>query len=144
MRNVGIVMVCLLSLLILGCGRKGPPRKQTFPVKGKVLVDGKEPGSSVQIECHSTGPVDTKMHTFSQANTNPDGTFEIATYSSGDGVPVGEYKLVFSWQEFNLMSRSYGGPDKLNKRYNNPEKSEITFKVVDKPVDLGEIKLTTK
>jgi len=45
----------------------------------------------------------------------------------------------------NMLSRSYGGPDKLNKRYTNPEKSEIKFTVEPgKPVDLGVIELTTK
>ncbi len=144
MRAFSLVMVLVFCVSIFGCGKKGPPMKKTYKVTGKVLVDGKEPGSSIQLECHSTGEIDHKMHTFSQSNTKDDGTFEIATYTAGDGVPAGEYKLTFAWQEFNLMSRSFGGPDKLKKRYSNPEKAEIKFSVVDKPVDLGEIKLTTK
>ncbi|MDP1798255.1 MAG: lipoprotein [Planctomycetaceae bacterium] len=144
MRAIGLVMVCALCVMIVGCGRKGPPMKKTYKVTGKVLVDGKEPGSSIQMECHNTGEIDRQMHTFSQSNTKDDGTFEIATYTSGDGVPAGEYKLTFAWQEFNLMSRSYGGPDKLKKRYSDPGKAEIKFSVVDKSVNLGEINLTTK
>ncbi len=44
----------------------------------------------------------------------------------------------------DVISRSYGGPDKLKKRYSKPEKSEITFVEPGKPVDLGVIELTTK
>jgi hypothetical protein len=43
------------------------------------------------------------------------------------------------------MSRDYSGPDKLNDRYSDPEKSEIKVTVMPgEPTDLGEIKLTTK
>jgi hypothetical protein len=98
----------------------------------------------VQIECHNVAGMDAEMPTFSSCVSNPDGTFEIATYKQGDGVPAGDYVLTFACQEFNLMSRSYGGPDKLNKRYSDPKKSDIKFTVKDKSVDLGEIQLTTK
>jgi hypothetical protein len=39
---------------------------------------------------------------------------------------------------------SYGGPDRLNNRYRDPQKSTVRFTVKDEPVDLGSIELTTK
>jgi len=112
-------------------------------VTGKVTVDGQAPLAAVQIEAHNVAGMDAQMPTLSQCETNPDGTFEITTYVTGDGIPAGDYLLTFSCSEFNAMARSYG-PDKLNKRYSNPKTSEIKFTIKDKSVDLGEIKLTTK
>jgi len=138
-------LTCLLGFSLLGCGGpSGPPRKETVRVKGQLTVDGQPPGSPLQIVCHNKAGLDTKMPTVSQSITDADGKFEIATYQKGDGVPPGDYVLTVTWLEFNAMSMSYGGKDKLNKRYDDPAKSEITFSVADKPVDLGEIKLTTK
>ncbi len=128
----------------LGCAKAGPPRKQTHKVTGVLTVDGQPPNAPLQIQCHDVAGMDTTMPTLSQAISQPDGKFEIATYQKGDGIPIGEYVLTVSWREFNAVSMSYGGPDKLNKRYSDPKQSTLKFSVVDKPVDLGEIKLTTK
>lgn len=137
--------VFCLSLVLVGCGGdNGPPRKQTFKVTGKVTVDGAAPSFPIQITCHSLSGTDPQMPTASECQTNPDGTFEIATYQSGDGVPAGDYVLTFASRDINMMTRTYSGPDKLNNRYSDPQKSEFKFSVKDKPVDLGEIQLTTK
>lgn len=140
-----VALMLFLAGFAIGCSKPpGPPRKETYKVKGMVTVDGKAPGSAIQIGCVNVAGMDSAMPTVSQTETKEDGSFEIATYSKGDGVPVGDYHLTFVWQEFSLMSRGYSGPDKLNKRYNDPAKSEIKFSVVDKSVDLGKIELTTK
>jgi hypothetical protein len=143
-RWIGCLVLVTLAAVTLGCGSSGPPRKQTFVVKGKLVVDGQAPGSPIQIVCHPTAGMDTNMPTFSQTESLPDGTFEISTYQAGDGVPVGDYVLTMSWQEMNLISRSYTGPDKLHKKYVDPAASEFKFTVKDKPVDLGELAITAK
>ncbi len=146
-----LVMAGLL-LVPLGCGSEpGPERKPTFKVHGKVTVDGKTPDSPIQVHCHLLSEPDPNQTTVTAAQTDNDGHFELSTYESGDGVPAGEYALTFEWKQLNLVSMSYGGPDKLNKRYNDPEKSEIRFTVKEpaegeeaQPIDLGTIELTTK
>ncbi|HET6425582.1 MAG TPA: hypothetical protein VFG20_17970 [Planctomycetaceae bacterium] len=129
---------------ILGCAKEGPPRKRTFKVTGVLTVDGQPPNSPLQIQCHDLAGLDKEMPTLPQAVSQPDGKFEISTYEKGDGIPIGEYVLTVAWHQFNAISMSYGGPDKLNKRYSDAKESTIKFSVIDKPVDLGEIKLTTK
>lgn len=137
----------LLSLLLVGVGcseKPDPSRLKTFPVTGVVLVDGK-PAESLAINCHSVKGLDPKNPTLPQALTDKDGKFKIGTYSSGDGVPEGEYSLTYMWGDWQPFSMTYGGPDKLNDRYNTPEKSPTKFKVEKgKPIDLGKIELTTK
>lgn len=128
-----------------GCSDDGPqggPRVATFPVTGRVLVDGK-PAGNVQVRCHPVG--DPAVPISIAAYTDQEGHFSIGTYEGSDGAPEGEYKLSFFWGQTNLMTGQYGGPDKLKGRYKDPSKSEIEFSVKPgEPVDLGTIELSTK
>jgi hypothetical protein len=138
--------VCgLFSMLILAGCSQPDTRVPTYPVRGRITVDGKPPGSALQIECHPVAGIDTRNPTVSRTESDEAGNFKISTYAAGDGVPAGDYVLTVTWLTFNLMSRDYTGPDKLNDRYSNPETSSV--KVTVRPgeeTDLGEIKLTTK
>jgi 5-hydroxyisourate hydrolase-like protein (transthyretin family) len=133
----------LIGLTCVGCTPEGPERKETSKVIGQVLVDDK-PIEGMAVYCHNTAGIDTAQPTMSACFTGKDGKFEVSTYQKGDGVPEGDYTLTFLWGQFNI-SMQYGGPDKLNKRYEDPKKSEVKFTVVSgQPTDLGQIKLTTK
>ncbi|WP_339735017.1 hypothetical protein [uncultured Gimesia sp.] len=141
-----IVFLTLTTASILSCSSPEQPfTKLTYPVKGKITVDGKEPGSPIQIQCLSTGEIDKEHPTASGSISKNDGSFELSTYTTGDGIPPGDYTLTFVWKKYDIMSRGYSGPDKLKKRYDKPEKSKIKFSVVEgEPTDLGIVELTTK
>lgn len=140
--------LCLLGLMLLvclitSCGPKGPPRKETYPVTGEVVVDGK-PAASLQVTLTDVKGMDAQMPTFSSAMTDDAGKFAVSTYEQADGVPAGDYTVTFTWGELNLFSMRYGGPDKLNDKYRDPKTS--TFKITvekGKPTDMGRIELTT-
>lgn len=136
----------LVMTVAASCGEEGPYQKETIPVSGRILVDGKPPGSLIQVLAHEEGGIDKEHPTVTQGTVAEDGTLSMTTYTTGDGVPPGEYVLTFTWQEFQPFSMNYGGPDKLNGRYSDPKKSEITLTVKsgDEPIDLGEVNLTTK
>ncbi len=148
----GTALRWLIGLLVLllgvpGCGNKGPQfdQKPTAVVSGRVTIDGQPPGSPVQVHCHPVDGIDQEHPSVSHCLTENDGSFKLSTYSKGDGVPAGEYVLTFMHGTFNVASMSYGGPDRLNKRYSDPQKSEIKLSVTgSEPVDLGVIELTTK
>jgi hypothetical protein len=134
----------VLLLLFCSCGKEDSSRKQTFPVKGEVYVDG-SPAESLQVTCHDVEGLDRENPTHSSAFTDKEGKFEISTYESADGVPEGEYKLTFVWGKMNMVSMTYGGPDKLNGRYADPAASQHPVTVEKgKRTDLGRIELTTK
>jgi len=99
----------------------------------------------LQVACHDVKGIDTAAPTVSSAMTGPDGKFAISTYQSADGVPAGDYVLTFTWGTFNMISKSYGGPDKLKGRYADLQKSQHRFTVEPgKPTDLGRIELSAK
>lgn len=142
-----LALSLMLCLVVGGCGKKDN-RTKTYPVVGKVLVDGK-PVEMIAVRCISASGMDKDNPTMSSAFTDKDGRFEINTYEKGDGVPEGNYVLTFEWGSFNMVSRGYGG-DKFKKKYSDPKKSEVKFTVSadkaedGKPIDLGSIELKTK
>lgn len=130
--------------MVVGCSPQGPPRTATYPVTGQVFVDG-QPAAELAVFFTNINGVDKDQPTFSTANTDAEGKFKVSTYESGDGIPEGTYAVTFIWGQMNLMSMSYGGPDKLKDRYSDPENSP--FKVTVKrgePADMGKLSLTTK
>lgn len=131
-------------LFVMGCSGSDPLRKSVFPVTGEIYVDG-QPAESLAVRCFDVNGIDSEQPTLSSTFTDSSGRFTVSTYESGDGVPKGEYVLTFEWGEWNVFARSYGGPDKLEGRYIDPESSEFTVSVTgDGPVDLGRIELSTK
>ncbi len=134
----------LLVANLVGCGPKYPNEKEVFKITGKVTVDGK-PVPEVQISFHDVRGVDTKQPTYPQGFTDAEGNIRVSTYADGDGAPAGEYKVTFLLQEYNLISRSYGGPDKLNGKYKDPQKTPISITIAKgEKNDLGLVELTTK
>jgi hypothetical protein len=131
-------------VLAAGCSDSDPNRKETFPVTGLVLVDGK-PAPEVQVVFHDLAGMDTAMPTYSSTFTKEDGRFTLSTYDEGDGVPAGEYAVTFFWGQFNPISMHFGGPDKLRDKYSDPKKTPFKFKVAKgESGDMGTIELTAK
>lgn len=118
--------------------------KQVFKIKGTVTVDG-VPTPDIQVALHDKAGLDTKQPTFPQGFTDADGKIRVSTYEEGDGAPAGDYNVTFALQEFNLVARSYGGPDKLKKKYSDPKQTPFSITLgPDQPNDLGNVELTTK
>ena len=143
-RLLALSTIGMFVFTAIGCGDKHPNEKQVFKIKGNVTVDGK-PETDIQIALHDKSGPDNKQPTYPQGFTDAEGKIRISTYEEGDGAPAGDYNVTFAWQEFNLMSRSFGGPDKLNKKYSDPKKTPFSVTLGEgKPNDLGKVELTTK
>lgn len=137
-----VAFVCI-TVLIVGCGN---PRneKPVYQLLGKILVDG-QPKDQVQIVLHDVAGVDKSSPTYPQGFSQADGSIRLSTYADGDGAPEGEYKVTFKLQEYNLLSRSFSGPDMLKDKYADPKKTPFTVKIGSgQPNDMGTVELTTK
>ena len=144
LHGVRLLIVIVVLLSATGCGRsKGPERKIVTPVKGIILVDAQIPATPVSIACQPIAGIDIENPTYSQCVSNEDGTFQLSTYETGDGVPAGEYALTFTWGQFNKIAMTYSG-DKFKGKYDGVTKSPTRFTVIDgEPLDLGVINLST-
>ena len=138
--------VALLTLVMfVGCGRNeltDPNELPTFPVTGKVMVDGK-PVPMIRVVAHDT---EEPPRPFNEPKgfTKEDGSFSLTTFREGDGVPAGEYKLTFQYGTLAMvMGRQYQG-DKFKGKYMKTEESKFKLTVTEgQPTDLGTIELTT-
>jgi hypothetical protein len=137
------LFVCLVCLFV-GCAKKYPDEKAVYPVSGVVTVDG-VPQEGLQFKLHNEAGDDPVKPTFSSGYSGPEGKVSVSTYADGDGAPAGTYKVTILWQEFNPLSMSFGGPDKLNGRYSDVATTELKWTITEsKTNDLGIIALTTK
>ena len=86
--NLRIVWPCAVALCfaLAGCG----PKQQMYPVKGTVRFSGGEPLSRGRVAVDSP---DGKKSSWGAIK--PDGTFQLGTLSSNDGVPAGTYQVYF-------------------------------------------------
>jgi hypothetical protein len=136
----GFRSMLVVGIFMIGCSEppRGGPRIKTTPVIGIVSVDG-EKAEGIEVGCIPDGASELKrpLSTF----TDKDGKFTLGTYQSGDGLPQGNYTLIFKWE--------VPGPgvpiNKLDKRYNDPKLSKNTVIVKDgEKNEIGEIKLSKK
>lgn len=91
-RRVGLTLrlgVAGLCGVAWGCsGSDGPSRVTVYPVRGKVLDRGGQPLRGGHIYLVSSEGALTP-----EGPIGPDGTFSVATANSGEGAPVGDYKV---------------------------------------------------
>lgn len=114
----------LLALSLTGCG--GTPSGKSYPVAGKVVVDGKPaPAAIVTLHPVSGGAEISKP----VANTGKDGEFRL-TSDLGEGAPAGDYKVTVVWFQPVVGRKVSEGDDAsvrnfLPPQYANPETTPL-------------------
>jgi hypothetical protein len=111
-------LATLLVITLAGCG----PSLQ--PVRGKVtLPDGKPAaGSQVVFESDQAG-----KKISARGDVREDGSFQLSTFSSGDGVPPGKYKVQINPPPMVNAEGPYTSP--FNAKYNSFQSSGLEFEV---------------
>lgn len=139
-RLVAILFLAVF-LSVVGCERS--TRQPTYPVKGKVHVNGK-PAQDLFIYLH---PMDQNnpnaVRPFAQTNEN--GEFELNSYVTGDGAPVGEFIVTFDWpMKSGTFKNRFEGPDQLRGKYKQPDKSKFRINITKQGQLLETFELSTK
>jgi hypothetical protein len=104
---MAFVLCVGLVVLLAGCGPKKLTQSPTFPVKGKILLDG-QPASFVLVRFT---PVDNKG-VEAVGRTDEEGAFELRTFAKEgfDGAAAGEYTVtVETWDPVRLGPIPGGG-----------------------------------
>jgi hypothetical protein len=124
--------VALAVVVAVGCGgNNGPP---TYRAGGKVAYSDGTPLTRGRV---SLSPTESTANVSARGEIQPDGTFELTTFISGDGAVPGRYKAlvvvppVFQnprWGPSNPPSEPL-----INARFANFETSGLEFTVTDDP-----------
>jgi hypothetical protein len=140
----------VVGLMLAGCGRResadqaldralkdtNKTREATAQFSGKVTVDGLKPalgkGQSLVVMLYDPQkPPPNRQIMPRSTRCRPDGSFAFNTYGTDDGVPVGNYIVLFA--VLKPAKNGFHGPDGLKNLYNDPEKNE---KVPDYHIEL--------
>jgi len=141
------VAVGILSTLGASCSKQHQDRAPVFPVKGKVLVDGR-PANGAAVTFYRAGVAITtqdKGSAGATARTKEDGSFTMATYEPDDGLPAGDYDVAIHLKQGRESSRrTEKKPDLLHDRYSDPKTSGLKARVEEKPNELPPFNLTSQ
>jgi hypothetical protein len=116
---------CLV--LLAGCAKKDDGRLGSYPVRGKVTVDG-EPTKGVYVFLVPEKQPATHG-IYPNAITDEHGVFWVSTYDSEDGAPLGEYTVTAKWPKGEGLMVNSDSPDRLDNRYTDPKTSTIKITV---------------
>ncbi len=129
MRINAIKLAALAVVMVAphwGCGTSSGTPVNLIPVKGKVTYKGQPLTKGLVIfEPDGYGRM-------ASGQLQPDGTFELTTLKSGDGVVAGEHRISITQLDKALAKdralRKYASPSssKLTAEV-SPEKTEFTF-----------------
>lgn len=134
---------CRLSLLgalslIVACS--SAPGTAVFPVQGKALYRG-APAVDAQIFFQPVGftlPPSARPSAVVQA----DGTFRLSTFKQFDGAPPGDYRVCVTWLSDAIQQDGENvGPDRLQNRYRDPDKSPLLVNVQERANVLATLEL---
>jgi hypothetical protein len=148
-RRAALYAVALLTVAPVGCS-KTEDHREVFPVKGQLFVD-KKPATGAIVWLHNIELVGGAADPVARANeprprgiVQEDGSFEVSTYGTGDGAPVGRYRLAIFWTK-NSGPGDDGGINLLPARYQNPKNSDLPIiEIKSEPNVLPPLYLTAK
>lgn len=131
-RYFSLYSLTILAVGLSSCG-KSDDRKPTFPVTGKVLVNGK-PAEHATVVFHpvgESGPTVVKP----RGKVGADGSFVLTTYDGNDGAPAGDYLVTV--ELWLAGSRPDEGPtSRLPAKFAKPDTSGLTATVNAGPTEL--------
>ena len=148
-RSAALFAIAASLLAGAGCG---DGQLATYPVTGKVIIDGQPAAGALVIFCPVEGQGPEELERLRPAGeTGPDGQYQLTTFETYDGAPAGEYQVMVRWgprpQQTTDGGRPERGrrpPDRLRGRYMNPQTSGLTATVEEDATEVPAFELRTK
>jgi hypothetical protein len=135
-RVVKVAAAALAITAIIGCG-KPSHQLETAHFRGKVTLDGQPLRSGYVTFVNARGRS-------SSGEIQPDGTFEMSTYQSGDGAQVGSHPVVITPVPQDVAIPPGGNRVPIPERYQRAGTSGLTADVKPGEDNEVEFKLTTE
>jgi len=131
MRQVLLATTALAALLSSSCGNSNG----LYPVSGKVFYNG-EPTVGATVTFVRKDATDRLTDPTPQGVVGTDGTFTLAG-PAGPGAAPGEYSVLIEWKEGAGKqpgrAPALSAPDRLRKRYLDPNNPLVTATVEARP-----------
>ncbi len=124
--NVDLAGVYPANLKIAASDEKGKAvkKKETFPVSGRVKLDGK-PAAGSTVTFHSYN-AETKVYTrVCDGLTDEAGKFTVTTYAKFDGAPAGEYVVTVAKTGKGYYDGDIPEKTQLPEKYAAPDKTPL-------------------
>jgi hypothetical protein len=139
-RKVQAILAAVMLLSLNGCSGDSPAG--IYPVRGRVLFNGKPPANAL-VTFHPSGDAGPQALR-PVGKVDEQGNFTLTSIKQGDGAPAGEYQVTVIWY---LARRTRPGSDDtvtanyLPAKYANAGTSHLTATVTPgsndlKPFDL--------
>jgi len=134
--------IALLALLLptAGCGSsQNRDRVPVFPTKGSVKLEGTSPKGALIVLHPKNGKHSSDGYTLRPHGTiRGDGTFELTSYETNDGAPVGEYAVTLELRKVIKFPNGGAGPgpNLVPKKYTKPDTSPLLVQIQSGPNDL--------
>ncbi len=117
-----------------GCGSSTEPgRLPVFPTSGSVRLDGQVPAGAFVVlhpkADYQRAPDGELVRPHGQVQS--DGTFDLTSYGSNDGAPLGEYIVTLEFRKIvKYPSGDAGpGPNLIPAKYAKPNTSPVVVRV---------------
>lgn len=122
-----LVLSAVAPVCFTGCG-DGKLRRGA--VSGIVKIDGKPAAGAVVTLC-AVGGAEELQKLRPTGVTATDGRYQLGTFDTADGAPIGNYKALIQWPSpTGGDPRSGGpGPDRLRGKYNRFDTSQFSVDV---------------
>lgn len=145
--------VVFALVLVVGCSQKLPSNPTTYPVKGKVLLNG-QPLATGTVVMHL---LSEGLAVEARGALGKDGTFSVQAFGDREGTVPGKYIVTIlpvggappadSKAKVPASKVKSTGPKNLAseipEKYQSPDTSDIEVTVEEKDNDLGTIKIST-
>ncbi len=136
-----LVVLALVAL----CPACSNGRKPVYPVRARVLVDGK-PAVQAQVLFHPSENTPEAPRPTGQ--TDDQGYFNLTTYANGDGAPEGDYAVTVTWFRVfptgNQRNAELVRHNVLPRRYAVPDSSRLKATVSKGENELPPLQLTSR
>lgn len=123
-----------MAIIVSGCSGKDYAEVEVMPIAGKLSVKG-TPAHGAYVTFHPKDDVGMTKGNVPFARVQPDGTFQVTTYDTNDGIPKGKYAVTVYWP---LDPDARGpSPDRLQDRFSRPENPAFEAIVDETTKELG-------
>ncbi len=142
----------MFLLGLLACCSCSKNDKPLFPANGSVSFKGL-PAAKAMVVFHSVGDPDPKA-VKPRAIVAKDGSFQVYTYTAGDGLPAGEYIVTVVGEKPHAHAKQSNSASKkkrdetqsrsLPPHYENPKTSDLRVQIKEGPNELPPFELKAR